>query len=461
MSFSTLFFVFTWLPCVLLLYFVLPKKCQNYVLLIASLIFYAWGEPVYIFLLLGLILLNYLFAIMLENPHKKGRKLFFIEVIIFNIFILFYFKYYAFTLETIFSLTHTSIAYRIFDMPLGISFFMFTLLSYLVDIYRGRTKAERNVLHFALFVSFFPKLIMGPITTYPMMQEQLKNHSTSYSLFSVGAKKFIIGLAQKVILANTFGVLFVSLQTLPLSMAGSWFMALAYTLQLYFDFCGYSHMAMGLSNMFGYKLPENFNYPYMAKSIKDFWSRWHMTLSHFFRDYVYISLGGNRVSTIRHIVNILVVWLLTGIWHGANYTFIVWGLYYGVLLIFEKYVWYKVQKRVPALFNHLITMFVVMIGWVLFFSEDISSACQILNSMFNFNVLTTSGVTFYFKTYFFYICIGIIGATPLIRSLNILLNHHYNKVFYLLNMIVVFIVFLLSIAFMISSSYQSFLYFAF
>lgn len=461
MSFSTLFFVFTWLPCVLFAYFILPKKYQNTVLLFASLIFYAWGEPIYVFLLLALIIFNYIFARLLNDKPSKGRRGFFIEVIIFNIFILFYFKYYSFALEFIFSITNTTYAFKVFDMPLGVSFFSFTLISYMIDVYRGKVEAEKNFINFALYVSFFPKLIMGPIETYPMMKEQLKSHPVSYSLFSIGAKKFIIGLAQKVILANTFGVLFSTLQGLPLSMAGSWLMVLAYTLQLYFDFCGYSQMAIGLSNIFGFKLSENFNYPYMAKSIKDFWSRWHITLSHFFRDYVYIPLGGNRVSFLRHIFNILVVWMLTGIWHGANYTFILWGLYYGILLIFEKYVWYRVQKKLPSICNHIIVMFVVMIGWVLFFSEDVNQAFTIIGSMFGANAISSTGVYFYFKTYLLYIIVGIIGATPLVRSLNILLNHHFNKGFYLFNMIISFLLLLLSIAFMISSTYQSFLYFAF
>lgn len=460
MSFSTLFFIFTWLPCVLFVYFIFPKKFKNLVLLVASLIFYAWGEPVYIILLLVLILCNYVFARILEVK-RKGRKLFFIEVLAFDIFILFYFKYYGFVLDSFFTITHMDIPFKIFDMPLGISFISFTLLSYLIDVYRRKVTAEKNIFDFALFVSFFPKLIMGPITTYPKMKEQLKHHPQTYSLFSIGAKSFIIGLSQKVILANTFQTLFASIQSLPLSMAGSWFMALTYSLQLYFDFCGYSHMAIGLSNLFGFRLPENFNYPYMAKSIKDFWSRWHITLGHFFRDYVYIPLGGNRVRVSKHICNILIVWLLTGIWHGANYTFIVWGLYYGILLIFEKYIFSHVQKHLPAIINHTITLIVVMIGWVLFFSDNLTQAFAIIASMFGAGSFISSGVLFYFKTYAIYLIIGILAATPLFSSFCILLNHHYNRIFYLLNMIFVFVLLLISIAFMISSTYQSFLYFAF
>lgn len=461
MSFSTIFFVFTWLPCVLFAYFILPKKFQNCVLLIASVIFYAWGEPIYIFLLLFLILINYYFARLLNSKSGKGKKIFFIEVLVLNVFVLFYFKYYEYILESIFGLINSDISFKMFGMPLGVSFFTFTLISYLIDVYKGKIKAENNLLKFMLYVSFFPKLIMGPIVSYSEMKGQINNHPFSYSLFSIGAKRFIIGLAQKVILANTFGTLFASIQGLPLSTAGSWLMALAYTLQLYFDFNGYTHMAIGLSNIFGFNIPENFDYPYMAKSIKDFWSRWHISLSHFFRDYVYIPLGGNRVPRYRRIINILIVWMLTGIWHGANYTFIIWGLYYGILLIVEKYAWCKIQRKLPAILNHLITIIIVMIGWVLFFSNNLSQAFSIIGSMFGAGPLTNVNVAFYFRTYFVYLLIGILGATPLIRSINILLNYYYNKIFYLLNMVVAFVLLLLVIAFMISSTYQSFLYFVF
>lgn len=461
MSFSTICFVFTWLPCVLLAYFILPKKLQNYILLVASIIFYGWGEPVFVFLLLLLILLNYYFARLLADKQGKGRKLLLIEVVVLNIFVLFYFKYYGYIITSFFQFIHVDVTYSIFHMPLGVSFFIFTLLSYLLDVYQGKVEVERNILNFALYVSFFPKLIMGPIVTFSEMKEQINHHPFSYSLFSTGAKRFIIGLAQKVILANTFGTLFATIQDLPLSTAGSWLMTLAYSLQLYFDFNGYSHMAIGLSNMFGFHILENFNYPYMAKSIKDFWNRWHISLSHFFRDYVYIPLGGNRVPTYRHIINILIVWLLTGIWHGANYTFMIWGLYYGIVLIIEKYVWGKIQLRLPAFLNHLLTIIIVMISWVLFFSEDIGQAFAIISSMFGGGQLINANIIFYFKTYFLYLLIGVIATTPLIRSINILLNYHYNKVFYLLNMFAVFALLLIIIAFMISSTYQSFLYFAF
>ncbi|MDD8048178.1 MAG: MBOAT family protein [Thomasclavelia sp.] len=455
MSFSTLLFVFKFLPIVLLLYFLVPIKLKNPLLLIASLFFYAWGEPIYVFLLLFMILLNYLFGLWIEQTKNKFEAL--CLSIGLNIFILFYFKYYSFVLDTLFSILPFKLEYKMFDMPLGVSFFIFSCLAYLFDIYYKKTKAEHNIFNFALFVSFFPKLVMGPITTYSQFKPQIRNHPIRTNLLNTGARRFIIGLAQKVILANTFASLYSSLNASD--GLSAWLLMIAYTLDIYFDFVGYTNMAIGLGNIFGFTLPENFNYPYLSLSVSDFWRRWHITLGSFFRDYVYIPLGGNRVPFKRHIINLLIVWMLTGLWHGANWTFIFWGLYYGVILILEKYLLKDIKRILPSFINWLITIFLIMIGWVFFSSPSIGDAFNTIIHLFSFS--TSSASLFYLKTYSIYLIIGIIGCTPLLKNIGINLNKKFNQYYYLINNASGAMLLIISIAYMISSTYQSFLYFSF
>lgn len=342
MLFSSIVFLFTFLPIVLILYYVLPAACRNPVLLLASLVFYAWGEPVYIFLMILSILFNYIsgldIARNLENKKKAKRSLVF--NIIVNIAILGFFKYEGFVLDTINHVFPVHIKYHALALPIGISFYTFQIMSYIIDVYRGKVKVQKNLLNFALYVTMFPQLIAGPIVQYADIDEQLTHRRHSIGKFGDGCMFFIRGLAKKVLLANTSGMIFTEVTGLSkgnVSVLTAWLGAFAYMFQIYFDFSGYSDMAIGLGKMFGFELCVNFNYPYVSKSITEFWRRWHISLSSWFRDYVYIPLGGNRVSAARHIFNLLVVWLLTGLWHGAAWNFVVWGLYYGVILIIEKY----------------------------------------------------------------------------------------------------------------------------
>ncbi|MEG2550531.1 MAG: MBOAT family O-acyltransferase, partial [Erysipelotrichaceae bacterium] len=329
MSFNSIYFLFTFLPCAFLLYYATPKRGKNVVLVLISLYFYGWGEPKYIILLLALILINYLIGLRIDYAKGLKRKRALIEALILNLFILVYFKYYGFMLDTIFTFIPKFIQYHPLLMPLGISFFIFQIISYIFDVYNKKCDASHNLISFSLYVSFFPKLIMGPIEPYHSFEKQINHHPISAQRLDCGSKRFVIGLAQKVMLANVFASIITQMTNTSNTTIGAWLLTLTYTLQIYFDFCGYSNMAIGLANMFGFELMENFNYPYISKSISEFWRRWHISLGSFFKNYVYIPLGGNRVSKKVHIRNLMIVWLLTGLWHGASFNFIVWGIYYG------------------------------------------------------------------------------------------------------------------------------------
>lgn len=463
MAFSSLFFVFAFLPITLVLYFTIPVKFKDLLLVLVSILFFAWAEPKYIFLILALIAINYFLGIYLDEYEGKARRNFVIFAVGFNVFILMYFKYYEFFLDSIFGVLQSDIQYNVFKMPLGISFFMFQIIGYLFDIYRKKVYPQYTVMSFALYITFFPKLIMGPITPYKDMRKEIYDHPFSMYLFDKGARRFIVGLAQKVILANTFGMLWAQMQGSDISVASAWLGVVAYTLQIYFDFCGYSHMAIGLGNMFGFTICENFNYPYIAKSVSEFWNRWHISLGRWFKDYIYFPLGGNRVGKVKHIRNLLIIWAITGLWHGANYTFIVWGIYYGVLVILEKYVLYKVREHLPTFVNILFTLFLVMIGWVLFASNTLSDATTYLMSMFglNGNVVSDQYFVWNLLNYGGYLLIGIVAATPIAPYLRKSLFTDLENVWDALRtMGLVFLLFA-SISFMVGSTYQSFLYFAF
>lgn len=461
MSFSTLFFIFTWLPIVYFLYHFIPTRFKNIYLVIISLLFYSWGSPYYTILLIICILFNYISAIKMDQKQTRARKECLIFNMIVNVFILVYFKYYGFFLDTLFDLLPFSIAYRVPDMPLGISFFTFQVIAYQIDVYRKTAKAQRQLTKFSLFVSFFPKLIMGPLTPYVEIEKQMDSHPTSLSKLDQGAKRLIIGLGQKVILANTFAMIWQACQSETTSAFGAWLGIIAFTLQIYFDFNGYTHMAIGIANMFGFQLSENFHQPYRATSIHDFWRRWHISLSLWFRNYVYIPLGGNRVSKLKHIRNLFIVWSLTGFWHGANFTFIIWGCYYGILLVLEKYVWHSIQEKLPTALNWFITIVLIMIGWVFFASSSLSDAIAYLERMFHFTNLMDASTYWYFKSYFIYFVIGILSCTSIMRRIFDALCTRYKTNYQTLETAIFILLFAISICYMVNDTYTSFLYFNF
>jgi len=427
-----------------------------------SLFFYAWGEPYFVVLLILLIIINYILGIYIEK-NKQNGKCCLVEAIVVNLFILIYFKYYGFILDTFFSLFKISIAYKTLPMPAGISFFIFTILSYLFDIYNGQIKAERHFTHFALYVSFFPKLLMGPIMRYKDIKKQMEYHPIDKNHLEKGTQFFMIGLAQKVIFANTFATIWQNASFQNMSVTYAWVAILAYTLQIYFDFQGYTQMAIGLGHLFGFVLPQNFNYPYMATSITDFWRRWHITLSLWFRDYVYIPLGGNRTTIFKHIRNIMIVWMLTGLWHGASWNFLLWGIYYGIILIAEKYVFYQYLKKMPSILQHLLTMVIVMIGWVLFANSSLYAIQNFLCSLFHFNenALYDPSSLFIFKNYFIYFVIGILWCTPLFSKLYLFFSEYFKEELWFIKPTLTILCWIIIITFMVSDTYQSFLYFQF
>ena len=387
MVFSSLVFLFTFLPITLIVYYVVPWKIKNIVLLIASLIFYAWGEPVYIILMLLSITFNYFMGRDIdfnhEQPVKRKRSL--ILAVVVNLFILGFFKYYIFFVQTINNIFSINIPYRELALPIGISFYTFQTLSYIIDVYMGKVEVQKNILNFGLYVSLFPQLIAGPIIKYIDVANQIEHRKLSLDYFGSGTMYFIRGLAKKVLLANNIGLLhttIVGMEFGKISVLTAWLGAIAYTLQIYFDFGGYSDMAIGLGRMLGFNFMKNFDYPYISQSITEFWHRWHISLSTWFKEYVYIPLGGNKVSVPRHILNILIVWFLTGLWHGASWNFVVWGLYYGILLLIEKYFLKKYIEKMPGILQHIYLMIIVIIGWVFFFSPNMGYAAKYIGCMF-------------------------------------------------------------------------------
>ena len=387
MLFSSITFLFIFLPLTLLLYYLVPFRMKNYVMLAASLIFYAWGEPVYIILMILSIILNYFCGqdIYEKRDNARAMKMSLMFGVVMNLLILGFFKYYGLLMDTINAILPIDIPYRVLALPIGISFYTFQAMSYLIDVYRKEVKPQENILYFALYISMFPQLIAGPIVRYIDIEEQLKERSINPNKFGEGAMYFIRGLAKKVVLANTFGAVYeqvAAMQMGTFSTLTAWVGAIAYAFQIYFDFGGYSDMAIGLGKMFGFEFLPNFNYPYIAKSITDFWRRWHISLSTWFREYVYIPLGGNRCTPSRHILNLLIVWMLTGLWHGAQWNFMFWGLYYGVILILEKYLWGSKIEKLPSAVQHIYAFVLVLFGWVFFFSPTLGYAGQYLKVMF-------------------------------------------------------------------------------
>lgn len=468
MLFSSIVFLFTFLPAVMILYYLLPVRFRNVILLLASLVFYAWGEPVYLFLMLLSILFNYFSGLDIARnlQDKRAAKRSLVFNLIINLAVLGFFKYEGFVLDTLNGILPVHISYHALPLPIGISFYTFQILSYIIDVYRGNVKVQTNLSNFALYVTMFPQLIAGPIVQYADVDEQLASREVSWTKFGEGSMYFIRGLAKKVLLANTSGMIFTEVSGLAkgnIAVVTAWLGAFAYMFQIYFDFSGYSDMAIGLGKMFGFEFNMNFNYPYVSKSITEFWRRWHISLSSWFRDYVYIPLGGNRVSKIKHIRNLLIVWFLTGLWHGAAWNFVAWGLYYGVILIIEKYFLSPVLDRLPDVVRHIYSIVLVVIGWVLFFSSSFGQAADYIRVMFGAGAhgfadresmyLLTSNLILWL--------ILIFGSTPLVhfRYEHMLRSKKWNTT--IINSVVYAALFIVCIAYLVTVTYNPFLYFRF
>ena len=468
MLFSSIVFLFSFLPAVMILYYLLPVRFRNVILLLASLVFYAWGEPVYLFLMLLSILFNYFSGLDIARnlQDKRAAKRSLVFNLIINLAVLGFFKYEGFVLDTLNGILPVHISYHALPLPIGISFYTFQILSYIIDVYRGNVKVQTNLPNFALYVTMFPQLIAGPIVQYADVDEQLASREVSRTKFGEGSMYFIRGLAKKVLLANTSGMIFTEVSGLAkgnIAVMTAWLGAFAYMFQIYFDFSGYSDMAIGLGKMFGFEFNMNFNYPYVSKSITEFWRRWHISLSSWFRDYVYIPLGGSRVSKIKHIRNLLIVWFLTGLWHGAAWNFVAWGLYYGVILIIEKYLLSPVLDRLPDVVRHIYSIVLVVIGWVLFFSSSFGQAADYIRVMFGAGAhgfadresmyLLTSNLILWL--------ILIFGSTPLVhfRYEHMLRTKKWNTT--IINSVVYAALFIVCIAYLVTETYNPFLYFRF
>ena len=461
MVFSSITFLFYFLPIVLAIYYIVPNKFKNIILLISSLLFYFYGEPKYIMIMVVSIIVTYIFGILM-NKYEKYRKHFLILSITITLGILVYFKYIDFLITNINLFLKNKIDLINVILPIGISFYTFQLISYIVDVYNKKVKVQKNILKLAMYVSLFPQLIAGPIVRYTTIAEQIEKREHTTEKFVSGVRRFVLGLSKKVLIANVLGELIqVFLLSNEKSVLFYWIYAIANMLQIYFDFSGYSDMAIGLGKMFGFEFLENFNYPYIATSITDFWRRWHISLSSWFRDYVYIPLGGNRVSKIKWIRNILIVWLLTGFWHGANWNFIIWGLYFGILLIIEKIFLGKHLEKLPKIFKRLYTLIIVMISFIIFSGENTNQILQNLKGLIGISNIPfiTNESMYYFKSYILTIIIAIIGVTPILK--NITNNKKIHSIINIIEPIYLLIMLVLCTSYIIDGSFNPFLYFRF
>lgn len=454
MVFSGIPFLYFFLPVLLLVYFISPDKMKNPVLLLFSLIFYASGEPKNIIVMLVTVLIAYCAALWFSKISGKGRKAVFAVSVILSLLPLLYFKYSDFLIINVNTVTGLSIPKTGAVLPIGISFYTFQVVGYLADVYRNDCKAAKNPLDLALYISLFPQLIAGPIVRYTDVNDALASRVHSMELTYRGIMRFSVGLFKKLLIANVLGEL---CNSLGVSMLGGWVYALASSLQIYYDFSGYSDMAIGLGMVFGFSFPENFNYPYISSSVAEFWRRWHISLGSWFRDYVYIPLGGNRVSFVKWIRNILVVWMLTGLWHGAEWTFVLWGLYFAVFLVLEK-LCKGIFVKLPQAVKHIYVILAVMISFVLFDSASVSDFAARIGTMFDFSNLSDASSLYYVKSYAVTLIIAVIGSTPLIKNA---LARTNEKVKAVLSPIVCASVLIVSTAYIIGGSYNPFLYFRF
>lgn len=467
MVFSSFVFLLAFLPIVLLLYYLCPARLRNLVLLVFSLVFYAWGEPVYVLIMLFSIVFDYANGRLIEHFKNKNcpgkAKAALIVDLCGNLAILGFFKYTDFVIGSINSITGAGLSLLHIALPIGISFYTFQTMSYTIDVYRGEVAAQKNILTFATYVTLFPQLIAGPIVQYKTVEKELMHRKVTLEDFSEGAFRFSVGLAKKVLLANQIGSLWDSISQLNhMSVATAWLGAIAYSFQIYFDFSGYSDMAIGLGSMFGFSFCENFNYPYISASVTEFWRRWHISMGTWFRDYVYIPLGGNRCGLAVQLRNIAVVWLLTGFWHGASWNYVLWGVYFGALLIAEKFFLLEKLKKVP-LVGHVYTVFCILISWVLFSFEDMAKGAAYFKAMFGFGAgLCNSTALYELASYLPLLGICAVAATPLAARLYRKMNEKCaSAVMTLADASGIACGMLLSTAYLISGSYNPFLYFRF
>ena len=466
MIFSSFTFIFIFFPLTLICYFLSKKlfkkiEYRNIVLCIFSLIFYSWGEPKYIILMLFSIIINYFIALLIDKYRDKS-ELFLVLGIIINLVLLGVFKYSNFIILNINNIFNSNRTLPNISLPIGISFYTFQILSYVIDVYRKNVKVQKNVFVLATYISLFPQLVAGPIVRYETVENELKQRNETLSKFIDGLKRFIVGLAKKVIIANNVALIADTIYGSTNSTILLWIAAISYTIQIYFDFSGYSDMAIGIGKMFGFTFLENFNYPYTSTSVTDFWRRWHISLSSFFKDYIYIPLGGNRVSTLKWIRNTFIVWFLTGLWHGASWNFVIWGLYYCVILILEKKLLHKILEKLPKIIQHIYTIFIFVIGWVIFRVENINELLSTLKNMFVYNGINLKEYLYLNTTLLLklpFILLGIILSTEVIKKIK---EKNYNKIYHiLLSSIVYVILFYISIFLLMSSSYNPFIYYRF
>ena len=469
MSFSTLFFLFVFLPVSLILYYVFPKKLRNIPLVVLSLVFYAWGNPVYLILLLLSMAFNYVSGLQIAGYKEAGRTGFARAAVIIavaaNLLLLGYFKYFAFLLETLNLIPGLNLSAPELSLPLGLSFYTFTVLSYILDVYMDRAPVQKNVLSYAVYATFFPKIISGPIVQYRDMAEQIEaERETPPAKIASGMNLFLVGLFKKVLLADNLGTVFGAVSGLEaMSVGTAWLGMVLYSLQLYFDFSGYSDMAIGLSKMLGFDLDKNFDYPYRALNITDFWRRWHISLGAWFREYVYIPLGGSRCSKPKIFRNLLIVWLLTGLWHGASWSFIAWGLWHGAFAMLERFVIKDKLDKVPAPIRIFGTCLIAFLGWVMFFSGSLSNMVHYFGQMFGAGHLglIDSGFRYYFGSSWLLILAAVIGSGPLVRRLHQNLTYRRGGAAVYISAALYILLLVLCIASMVSSTYTSFLYFQF
>lgn len=464
MVFSSLVFMFAYLPITLLAYYLVPRQGRNIFLFIVNLIFYGWGEPKLVLLMVFNIFFNYIGGWLVDKyrADAKKKKLFLILTCVLDIGILAVFKYTGMITETLNMLPFLNIPELQISLPIGISFYTFQTMSYVIDVYRDDAPVSKNFINFGTYVALFPQLIAGPIVRYRDVAEQLVNRRETLEMFTKGVKLFMVGLAKKVIIANTMGTLTTNIfaTTDENGVVGTWVGMIAYTFQIYFDFSGYSDMACGLGNMMGFEFLKNFNYPYIAKSITDFWRRWHISLSTWFKEYVYIPLGGNRKGVKRQILNLLIVWGLTGLWHGAAYNFVLWGLYYGLLLILEKFVLKKFLDRLPSFIQHIYTLFIIIIGWGLFYFTDVRQLGEFMVDLFNFgNGICGDQAFNLIMSNLPMLIIAAVASTPLATMLYTRFEH--TRFMWIPETLYCMGVLAVSTASLVNQSYNPFLYFRF
>ena len=461
MLFSSISFLYYFLPAVLLVYFAVPKCIKNTVLLVSSLAFYGWGEPKYVFLMIASILVNYVLGIAIEKFRGKPLSKVFLGLsALFSLGMLGYFKYADFFIANFNKITGLSVGMLSIALPIGISFYTFQILSYTIDVYRGTVAAQKNPITLGAYVALFPQLIAGPIVRYSDVEKQLGNRTHSFEKAALGIRRFILGLAKKVIIANTLGELCEAFHASgDKSVMFYWLFVIAYMLQIYFDFSGYSDMAIGLGKIFGFDFMENFRYPFISRSISEFWRRWHISLGSWFRDYVYIPMGGNRVGKTRQLFNILAVWFLTGFWHGAEWNFIVWGIYFALFLTLEKFFFAKYLEKAKG-FNHIYVLFFVAISFGIFSASGMTQALSVVGGMFGAGGIPFISAEFVYNLRSFapLLVIAAVGATPLVTTLK---NKLPSKVCDVLEIPVLLVLLIIATAYLADGSFNPFLYFRF